>query len=210
MDDTSAVPSLDLYEIAHLAGGLARVVDTALVAMVETGRIRVRSPGQLAVAEPSRRHPVEAAVLDAVGTRGHRSVDVIRWRLADDDRVLAIGRRLIAAGLVSRWSVLRRREERAPVPTAAGRRMLRSLVSQPPTDPARDGGTAVLVALHGRERVSDAVLRSAIFEPFPVPTVKERARGIRRRLDALRDDPSYAGRVGGTVGGGGDGGGGGS
>ena len=35
---------LDVYEIAFLAGGPARVVDTALVVLVETGRVRVFAP----------------------------------------------------------------------------------------------------------------------------------------------------------------------
>ncbi|MFD2090233.1 TIGR04222 domain-containing membrane protein [Blastococcus deserti] len=198
---------LDLYDIAYLAGGLARLVDSALVAMVEAGRVRVHAPGQLAVAEPARRHPVEAAVLDAVGTRGHRSVDVILWRLRDDTRILAVGRRLVAEGLVSRWGTVLRRANRAPVPTTAGRRVLRSVLASPPTDPAWAGGRAVLVALHGRNGVDDALLRASLFEAFPVPTAKERAVGLRRRLDAARSDPFFAGRGGGTDAGGGGGGG---
>ncbi len=95
-------PPLDLYEIAYLAGGPDRVVDTALVALVESGRVRVHAPGELAVVEPGRQHPVEAAVMDAVGTRGHRSVDTVRWRLADDERIAGLGRSLAAAGLLRR------------------------------------------------------------------------------------------------------------
>ena len=68
---------LDLYDVAFLAGGPARVVDTALIALVRAGRLRIHSPGQLATADLTRRHPVEAAVLDAVGPTGHRSVDTI-------------------------------------------------------------------------------------------------------------------------------------
>jgi hypothetical protein len=179
-------PQLDVYDIACLAGGPDRVVDTALVAMIETGRIRVHLPGQLAVADPTRRHPVEAAVLDAVGTRGHRSVDVIRWRLADDDRVLAICRRLVDAGLLSRWTVVPRRTEHARVPTAAGRRLLRSLEAEPPALPAWDGGTAVLVALHGREQMTDRMLAAA-FEPLPATVHAGRVDGLRQRIDATRD-----------------------
>ena len=68
---TASVPSdLDVYDIAYLAGGPARVVDTALVALVQTGRVRVHSPGRLATVDLARRHPVEAAVLDAIGPAG--------------------------------------------------------------------------------------------------------------------------------------------
>ncbi|MGY1641641.1 TIGR04222 domain-containing membrane protein [Geodermatophilus sp. SYSU D00703] len=177
MTGPAAFPALDLYEVAFLAGGVPRVVDTALVAMVEAGRVRARSPGQLAVVEPSRRHPVEAAVLDAVGTRGHRSVDVVRWRLADDDRVRAVGRRLAAEGLVSRWSGVLRRGDRPPLRTAAGRRALRTWE---PTDRALDGGSAVLVARHGRTHVTDVLLRASVFEcpssPRPPTSLGDRIR----------------------------------
>jgi hypothetical protein len=200
------LPPLGVYEVAYLAGGAERVVDTALVAMVETGRIRVHSAGQLAVVEPTRRHAVEAAVLDAVGTRGHRSVDVVRWRLADDDRISAVGRRLADEGLISRWSTVLRHRDRPPVRTAVGRRVLRSLQAAPPVDRASDGGSAVLVALHGHPRMTDTVLRAAIFEAFPTPSAKARAAGLRHRLDAVREYHP-GGPVGG--GGGGDGGGGG-
>ena len=195
MTGSAPDPALDLYDIACLAGGEPRILDTALVAMVESGRVRAHSPGQLAVAEPSRRHPVEAAVLDAVGTRGHRSVDTIRWRLADDDRVRDVGRRLTAAGLISRWSGVVRRGDRPPLLTAAGRRALRTAESL--ADPTLDGGSAVLVARHGRELLADALLRASIFEALPRPSGRSRAAGIRRRLDAVR-----AYHPGGPVGGG--------
>jgi uncharacterized protein (TIGR04222 family) len=80
----SGPAGLDLYELAFLAGGTHRVVDTALVVLVESGRIRVHAPGELAVEEQTRRHPVEAAVMDAVGTQGHPSIETVRWRVADD------------------------------------------------------------------------------------------------------------------------------
>src|SRR3954447_10034350 len=94
--------ALHVYDIAFLAGGITRVVDTAVVALLRSGRLRLHSPGSFATAELSRRDAVEAAVLDAVGPTGHRSVDTIRWRLLDDDRLLDVGRRLRAAGLVAR------------------------------------------------------------------------------------------------------------
>ena len=98
MTASGAVPELHVYDVAYLAGGPARVVDTAVVALVAAGRLRLRSPGSLATADLSRRHPVEAAVLDAVGPVGHRSVDTVRWRLTEDDRLLEVGRRLRRAG----------------------------------------------------------------------------------------------------------------
>src|SRR3954453_2891116 len=137
MTASDASPDLDLYDIAFLAGGPARVVDTAVVALLRTRRIRLHSPGQLATVDLSRRHPVEAAVLDAVGPTGHRSVDTIRWRVTDDDRLLDVGRRLRQAGLVARTDGIVRHvrgDHCAPVLTRAGRRALRSLREQPRTD----------------------------------------------------------------------------
>jgi hypothetical protein len=210
-------PDLDVYEIAFLAGGVQRVVDTALVALVESGRVRVHAPGELAAVRPDRRHPVEAAVLDAVGTRGHPSVDTIRWRLTDDARLTGLGSSLAADGL------LRRRTLRGPgawCPTRTGQQALRRLEAQPRVDRALDGGSALQVALRGRAAMKDADLRAAIFERPALPKVPAREIGRRlREWRRLSDDPAVAayqsrtalgGAAGfGFIGGGGDGDGGG-
>jgi hypothetical protein len=187
----SRATGLDLYDIAFLAGGVQRVVDTALVALVESGRVRVHAPGELAAVRPERRHPVEGAVLDAVGTRGHRSVDTIRWRLTGDDRLTGLGRSLAAAGLLRR--TFRGRE--AWSPTRAGRQALHRLAAQPPADPALDGGSAVLVALRGRDAMPDAALRAAVFERPALPEAS--GPGLGRRLREARrlrdsDDPALS------------------
>jgi len=83
-------------------------------------------------------------------------------------------------------NVVPRRTRRAPVPTAAGRELLRTLAADPPSDPARDGGTSVLVALHGRDRLSEELKRSLLFETAPVPTAKEQAATLRQRLYGVR------------------------
>ena len=157
--------AVGVYDAAVLAGGLPRLVDTVLVALVESGRIRVHAPGELATAHPSRRHPAEAAVLDAVGTRGHRSVDTIRWRLAGDERLLAVSRELRAGGLLRRHPLCFLPPWRqAHVRTARGRAVLRELIAQPPADPAGSSGSAVLVALHGRESMPDRRRCAEIFQ----------------------------------------------
>jgi hypothetical protein len=140
----SGPADLDLYDIAYLAGGTDRVVDTALVVLVESGRIRVHAPGELAVEEQTRRHPVEAAVMDAVGTHGHRSIDTVRWRLTGDARLAELGRSLAAAGLLKRRSSLGRRSTSAEwTTTPAGREALRQVTDQPPAPPrARRGQRA--------------------------------------------------------------------
>jgi hypothetical protein len=187
MTASPASSHLDLYEIAFLAGGIQRVVDTALVALVESGRVRMPAPRQLAAVRPDRRHPVEGAVLDAVGTRGHRSVDTIRWRVARDDRLTGLGRSLSEAGLLRRRMLQGRGRW---CPTRAGREALRRLSAQPPVDPAFDGGSAPMVALHGCEAIADAELRAAIFERPELPTLPSHEISRRIRKDRRPwDDP---------------------
>ena len=187
--------ALDLYDIAFLAGGPDRVVDTALVALVRHRRIRVHSPGQLATVDLTRRHPVEAAVLDAVGPTGHRSVDTVRWRLTDDDRLVDIGRRLRRAGLLRRTGVvlpLLRPARRAPTATRAGRTALRELRLRGAPD------EAMRVALEGPAGMVDQKLRAAVFER---PSTTLSAPGSRRRSgDIDHSDPRLAAyRTGGAA-----------
>jgi hypothetical protein len=167
MTASPASSDLDLYEIAYLAGGAERAVDTALVTLVQTGRIRVHSPGRFAAVGLRRRHPVEAAVLDAIGQAGHRSVDTILWRLADDERLLDVEDRLRKAGLLRRGRWLGRRhtvDHRLIVRTVAGRRTLRRLSAEQPTDLVAPGTDAMAVALGGQERLGDRALCAAVFE----------------------------------------------
>ena len=153
---------LDVYEVACLAGGADRVVDTALVSLVESGRIRVTAPGELATVSLVRRHPVEAAVLDAVGPSGHRSVDTVRWRLTADDRILDVARRLRDVGLLggSAGGPSSRRSRWRLTPTYAGRHLLHELRDAPP----EAEGSSMGVALHGRDAMADRELCRRVFE----------------------------------------------
>jgi hypothetical protein len=154
--------------------------------------------------------------MDAVGTRGHRSVDTVRWRLADDERIAGLGRSLAAAGLLRR-PLLRRRGGIPWSVTRSGREALRRAPEQRSADPALDGSGALRVARHGRSALPDMALRAQIFERLLPPVPRD---GIARRLRAAADaDPRYqahrtgAAGIGGAAaigfleGGGGDGGG---
>jgi hypothetical protein len=181
----------DLYEVAYLAGGPRRAVEAAVVALIEDGRLRVtRSTAELHVVDPRRRHPVEAAVLDAVGPTGHRSIDTICWRLVEDDRLLGIGRRLHEAGLLgvlgAAVSVLHG-DRRSLAPTRAGHRVLRALGDQP----ALGDPEAVRVALGGRQAMTDPTLRADIFER-PSTTLGVGRPGHRSRHDIDHSDPRLA------------------
>jgi len=203
----------DVYEVAFLAGGPRRAVDTALVALLESGRVRVTPlTGQLSVVEHRRRHPLEAAVLDAIGVRGSWSIDTVRWRLESDDRLLSLGRRLERDGLLSApgsSSSLRRRHWQLLSLTGEGRRTLRHLRSDPPPDRVAGETDAMAVALAGTGQMSDRDVQHTVFEP-PRP---RRARGLFGPPDRYATGGSTSvGWFGGDGGGGGfcgDGGGGG-
>src|SRR3954470_1323817 len=147
--------SVDLYDIAYLAGGHIRVADTVVVALVERGQLRVAPDGQLSVIRLGRRHPVEAAALDAIGTRGWRSVDSVRWRFEDDPRLSGIAERLAQDGLLRPTIMPFPGRRRLVHRTRAGRQLLRRLRTQPPADAVPGGTSAPLVALDGPERVSN-------------------------------------------------------
>jgi hypothetical protein len=190
MTASGAAIDLDVYDIACLAGGPDRIIDTALVALVQSGRVRVRRPGQLATVDLSRRHPVEAAVLDAVGPTGHRSVDTIRWRLAADERLLDVVRRLQREGLLGHTHRLVPHlsgGRSSPATTGEGRRVLRRLEAQRPVDHIAPDTDAMLVALCGTERLPDRGFCAAIFEP--ARTVSPIRRGSRSssRTEAAAD-----------------------
>ncbi|TFV71653.1 TIGR04222 domain-containing membrane protein [Blastococcus sp. CT_GayMR20] len=209
----------DVYEVAYLAGGPRRAVDAAMVALVEGGRVAVdRTTGQLAVADGGRRHPVEAAVLDAIGVRHHRTIATVRWRVETDERLSAVRRRLEGDGLLrpsapssrrySAWSLM--------ALTAEGRRTLRHLRAEPPADRIALGTGALPVALGGPAAMTDPALRSALFDPPAPPRPRSVFRRRRDPYDAAYDHRGHwwgAGAVGGADcgggGWGGDGGGGG-
>jgi hypothetical protein len=181
--------TLDVYSIACLAGGPDRMIDTALVALVESGRVRVSAPGCLATAKLVRRHPVEAAVLDAIGPTGNRSLDTVRWRLTADARILDVARRLRDAGLTGVAVVPHAHRSRwRTAPTYAGRHVLHQLRDAPPADDVAGDTSAMTMALHGRERMPDQALCTSLFEPpstritletgTPAPHAMDHAEGL--------------------------------
>ncbi|MBN1094920.1 hypothetical protein JKP76_01910 [Blastococcus sp. TML/C7B] len=103
-------------------------------------------------------------MLDAIGSRGHRSVDVITSRFLHDRRMDEEFRHLTRDGLVRRAIPARLVGKTHAHTTAAGRRALRQFAERPESD----GGSAVQVALHGRDAMSDDRLRAEIFDRAPV------------------------------------------
>ena len=77
MTTAGMTPDLDLYDIAFLAGGVHRVVDTALVALVESGGCGCTGPGSWRRSSPTAgirsRQPCWTPSARAVTGRSTRS-----------------------------------------------------------------------------------------------------------------------------------------
>jgi hypothetical protein len=156
----SAPGSRDPYALAFLAGGPMRAVDTAVVTLLEDGRLRATDTGELSTVRLRYAHPLEAAVLDAVGRRVRRSVHTVRFRCVADERVAAFADQLAEQGLVRRPRGLPvpRRQRTEWTTTAAGERLLR----EARTDPS--GEIPLRVALDGLDALPDQQLRKRVFE----------------------------------------------
>ena len=170
--------TLELYELAYLAAGPRRAVQTAVIGLVEAGVLRVNQwTGELMLIERRPCSELEAAVLDVVGLRGFNLLGTVCWRMRADARLTAIEQRLQADGLLTRaesLESLRRRWWTALAVTGAGRRILRRRrreLSADATDAAR-------VALSGPEAMRDRGLYVALFNPSrAVPALQLRLGG---------------------------------
>jgi hypothetical protein len=207
--------TLDVYELAYLAGGPRRAVEAAVVALVEAGVLRAnRVSGELLLLQRRPCPDLEAAVLDVVGFRGSRLLGTVCWRLRADVRLTAIGRRLQADGLLADGDgleSLRRRFWTVLSVTGAGRRALR----QRRRELGSDGPDALRVALSGPGAMRDRQLYVALFDPaslLPAPQLRpgsaRSAGGYGYSADGafLGGGALAGGFGGGDCGGGGDGG----
>jgi hypothetical protein len=169
--------TLELYELAYLAGGPRRAVETAVIALVEAGMLRVNQwTGELMLIERRPCSELEAAVLDVVGFRGHRLLGTVCLRLRADARLTGIGQRLQADGLLSRGEgleSLRRRFRMALAVTGAGRRVLR----RRRRELSSVGTDAVRVALSGPAAMRDRAVYVALFDPLPSVPAPQRGLG---------------------------------
>lgn len=95
-----------MYEVACLAGGPQRVLETALLALRDRGAVTIVGPrvsaaeGKEVPAGDAVRHPVERAVL-ASCPRG-RSLEVVAKAVRGGPEVAEIRRGLVALGLLTR------------------------------------------------------------------------------------------------------------
>ena len=151
---------LDLYDVAWLAGGRRRATQTAVAALAERHRVRVTDPtGDLQAVGGGATHPVEAAVLDALGARGHRGIETIVFLVRKDPRLDAVEQGLLRRGLLGRHALVAPlvRRRRPPSTSLEGRRVLREL--------RRPGGTAI----HGSTAAWEVALNGLVRVPAGLP-----------------------------------------
>jgi hypothetical protein len=189
------LPTLELYDIAYLAGGPQRVAEAALIRLRDRGVVTVVGPRVRARRGEDGRadHPVERALV-AQCSRGGKSVTFVLAALRNGPEVEAIRRRLVSHGLLTRY---RRR------PTRAGRRQLAAA--------RRDGMTLPGYVLDGTAAVTDRRLRRTIGNAAPPPSGLGRTLiRMGKRLDNDHDSNAASDSAsGGYADGGGGGGGGG-
>lgn len=90
----------DLYEVAFLNGGPARVVDTALTALHADGRVIIGGPGIISVRHPQANDPVERAVLQELAAAPNGALHVLRETVMRHPAVQETGDGLAARGLL--------------------------------------------------------------------------------------------------------------
>ncbi|MGW8486935.1 TIGR04222 domain-containing membrane protein [Streptomyces sp. NPDC055886] len=96
----SGVTLHDLYEVAFLNGGPARVVDTALTALHADGRLVVGGPGIVAVQRAQANDPVERAVLQELAAAPNGALHGLREAVMRHPAVQEVGDGLAARGLL--------------------------------------------------------------------------------------------------------------
>ncbi|MFD9704225.1 TIGR04222 domain-containing membrane protein [Lentzea sp. NPDC059081] len=95
------VRSLDMDELAFLAGGARRVVETSLARLLTAGEIRTSRRGAVqATSTTSSRNAVDRAVISDCQRYSNRTVNLMIPAVSQDEAVTSIGRRLEAMGLV--------------------------------------------------------------------------------------------------------------
>lgn len=90
----------ELWEIAFLAGGPARVADAAIAGMHQDGRLAVGGPGVVSVRQAVAYDPVETAVLDSLARTPDGALDTLRRHVMRAPAVQAVGDRLAKRGLM--------------------------------------------------------------------------------------------------------------
>ena len=98
---TQPVRSLDMDELAYLAGGPRRVVETAIARLLTAGELRTSRRGTVQVTSTTKSlNQVDRAVITDCQRYTNRTVNLMIPAVAADGVVTAIGQRLQDMGLV--------------------------------------------------------------------------------------------------------------
>ncbi|MCD7445228.1 TIGR04222 domain-containing membrane protein [Streptomyces lincolnensis] len=182
---------LDVYEVAFLAGGAQRVVDSAVIALSDRGLLVVRVSRVRRVGEEQQaRHPVERAVIASCPRGGSIAALALHTAVQRSGEVEEIGRRLAA------WGLLRDSGRRM---TRLGRRRLRA---------AEQDGSLPAYVLGGAAVLPDGPVRRGVVGAQPIPSGLGRSlirmgKALDRDSDSAWDSDAGAGGGFGCGGGGG-------
>ena len=98
---TTPVRSLDMDELAYLAGGPRRVVETAIARLLTSGELRTSRRGTVQVTSTTNSlNAVDRAVITDSQRYTNRTINLMIPAVSGDGAVTAIGRRLEEMGLV--------------------------------------------------------------------------------------------------------------
>ncbi|MDQ3578704.1 MAG: TIGR04222 domain-containing membrane protein, partial [Actinomycetota bacterium] len=79
---------LDMDELAYLAGGARRVVETSVARLLDQGKVRANRTGMIRVVEGANAmHAVDAAVLADAKRYGNRTLGLLIDRVGKDQAV---------------------------------------------------------------------------------------------------------------------------
>lgn len=182
-----APQTLDLYDVACLAGGPRRMMEVALVVLHERGMVRVRVSRVRAVddaVDHPGTHPFECTVVDLCRRRSRDTLSLLIEMEAAPE-VEEIQRRLVSSGLLTRKRLL----------THAGRQRLET---------AGRSGAYPAYVFEGPAALPEGALRRNVSEV--IPSTPGLGRRLIRLGDALGDWASDHGGDGGHSCGGGGGG----
>jgi uncharacterized protein (TIGR04222 family) len=160
----------DVYEQALLVAGRDRVVDVALVELVETGRVRVQRSGTVTLVDGSGRHPAERRLLDLLPPDRPTTLQQLRRRAVRGDWTRE-EQPLRDRGLLSDSPLVRAlaRFGHDVQVTRAGR----AARTGRPRSTVTTGPSAGIVAAGGLAALPDLALRAAL-TGWPEPAVRSR------------------------------------
>ncbi|WP_409493285.1 TIGR04222 domain-containing membrane protein [Amycolatopsis sp. cmx-11-12] len=196
-------PEPTVYELAYLAGGPDRVVDTAIAALVNRGTLRVSSLRKLQLAGPEPADPIEKAVAKAARPGHNSTTRGIRDRLRMSGPMQALAKDLEARGLVVVDKTPQIRQVVFSIYLGAlilgVVRLIAGIASDHPV-----GFLIFLVIVAGIATLLARAARNKRVGPRPTSEgdrVLHRARSLhgRERKRGIAHDPSMGGAAGGAL-----------